>query len=319
MRTAAFAAVLVAAAVSHGQTTPMTPLVKPGEQQPEVKPAPKKDMPKVYDESADGARQIEAAIAKANKHNRRVLIQWGANWCGWCIKLHNTCTTDKDIKKQLSYEYDVVHVDIGRADKNLELVKKYGATLKEGVPYLTVLDADGKPVANQETGSLEKGSVHDPEKVLAFLKQHEAPKVGAEELLTGALARAKKENKLVFLHFGAPWCGWCHKLEDWMARPDIAAILAKDFVDLKIDEDRNPGAAEVQKKYPKRGGIPWFAFLDSDGKVVADSNGEKGNIGFPAKADEVAHFVGMLRKAKRNISDAEVEVLGASLEPKKKD
>jgi thiol:disulfide interchange protein len=296
-------------------TLPLTPLGQPGDAG--AKPKPKAEKAPVYDEKADAPEQIAAALAKAKKNNRRVLIQWGANWCHWCIKLHDVFKSDKDIAKELQYEYDVVFVDIGKTDKNLELVSKYGATLKEGVPYLTVLDADGKPVANQETGSLEKGDVHDPEKVLAFLKKYEATKTPAADLLTAALAQAKEKNKLVFLHFGAPWCGWCHRFEDWMATPEIHAILAKDFIDLKIDEERNPGAEDVQKKYPKRGGIPWFAFLDADGKVLADSNGEKGNIGFPAAPEEVAHFAAMLKKAKRQISDSEVETLAASLTKKK--
>jgi thiol:disulfide interchange protein len=294
-------------------TVPLTPLEKPGEGQPV-----KREKAPTYDEKADAKEQIAEALAKAKKHNRRVLIQWGANWCGWCIKLHDVFKSDKAIAKKLQNEYDVVFVDIGKADKNLELVKKYGATLEEGVPYLTVLDADGKPVTNQETGSLEKGANHDPEKVLAFLKKHETVKTPAPELLETALARAKKDNKLVFLHYGAPWCGWCHKMEAWMARPEVSAVLAKDFVDLKIDEDRDPGAAEVQQKYPKRGGIPWFAFLDADGKVVADSNGKEGNIGFPAAPEEIAHFEAMLRKAKRQISDAEMETLTGSLAKKQK-
>lgn len=316
MRTAALALLLLAAAANAQDKVPLTPLVKPGEVQPDVKLAAK-PKPKVYDETADANAQIAAALAKAKKHNRRVLIQWGGNWCGWCIKLHDTFASNKDLKKELSYEYDVVYIDIGKADKNLDLVEQYGATMKEGVPYLTVLNADGRPVANQETGSLEKGSVHDPEKVLAFLKQHEAAKVPAADLLASALTQAKKENKRVFLHFGAPWCGWCHRLEDWMARPEIDAVLSKDFIDLKIDEDRNPGAADIAKNYPKRGGIPWFAILDADGKLLADSNGEKGNIGFPAKPEEIAHFAEMLKKSKRTISDSEVEALTASLEPKK--
>ena len=47
----------------------------------EPKPAKKP----LYDESADAKQQIAAALAKAKRENRRVLIQWGGNWCSWCI------------------------------------------------------------------------------------------------------------------------------------------------------------------------------------------------------------------------------------------
>lgn len=53
------------------------------------------------------------------------------------------------------YEYDVVLLDVGRFDKNLDLAAKYGADIKSGVPYITILDSTGKLVVNQETGSLE--------------------------------------------------------------------------------------------------------------------------------------------------------------------
>src|SRR5215510_15500317 len=108
-------------------------------------PAPQ-DPPKgkpeaIYDESADGAAQIAAALARAKKENRRVLVQWGANWCGWCRTLHNLCRNDEAIRKELLYEYDVVLVDIGRHDKHVDLLNRYGVDLtKTGVPYLTILD-----------------------------------------------------------------------------------------------------------------------------------------------------------------------------------
>ena len=38
----------------------------------------------IYDKSADGAKQIADALAMAKKENQRVLLQFGANWCGWC-------------------------------------------------------------------------------------------------------------------------------------------------------------------------------------------------------------------------------------------
>ena len=53
--------------------------------------------PSVYDEKADARADLKAALARAQKENKRVLVQWGANWCGWCIKLHDVFKSDKEI------------------------------------------------------------------------------------------------------------------------------------------------------------------------------------------------------------------------------
>jgi thiol-disulfide isomerase/thioredoxin len=170
--------------------------------------AAQKPKPAVYDESADGAKQIAGALAKAKRDHKRVLVQWGANWCGWCIKLHELYRSDKDIAHELLYEYETVFVDAGKFDKHLELAGKYSADFKaHGLPYLTVLDEDGKLVVNQDSGELEvpKSDHHDPSKVLGFLKTNQATPLKADELLAAALARAKSEHKRLYTHFGAPW------------------------------------------------------------------------------------------------------------------
>jgi len=159
----------------------------------------------VYDEAADAGADIAAALAVAARKNKRVLIQWGGNWCGWCIKLHDLFRTDRTIARKILYEYEVVTVDIGRWDKHLDLVERYGADIQgSGVPYLTVLAADGSVLANQDTGSLEEGDHHDPALVLDFLETHQAPYPEAEALLANALDRAGREDKRLFLTFGAP-------------------------------------------------------------------------------------------------------------------
>jgi len=321
---ASFTFVFASLALAQGAPQPSMPLVPAGEGAPAAKPKAQQGSDRarknIYDEHADAKKQIAEALARAKKENRRVLIQWGANWCGWCHKLHELCASDADIKRELLYEYDVVLVDIGEGTQriNTDLIEKYGVDMGKGVPYLTVLDADGKLVVNQDTGSLEEGGDHhDPAKVLAFLKQNQAEPLTAESVLSDGLQRAKEENKLAFVHFGAPWCGWCHRLEDWMARPDVNAILSKDFVDVKIDVDRMVGGPEIFKRYnPKPGGIPWFAFVDpSDGKAREVSEGENGNIGFPAAEQEIARFADMLRATHRRITDSEIQTLVKSLQP----
>ena len=272
----------------------------------------------IYDESADASADIAAALARATANNRRVLIQWGGNWCVWCVRLHELAKKDAKIARTLMYEYDVVLVDIGDWKKNMDLAAKYGADLKgTGVPYLTVLDASGKVLANQETGALEdkEKNAHDPAKVLAFLQAQQAPYEKAETLLAAAQAQAQIEKKQVFLTFGAPWCGWCHKLEDWMATPLPKRLLAKDFVVRKIDVDRTIGGKELKSRYrAKEDGIPWFCVLDAQGKVLGASVDVKDdNIGFPSKDEEISAFAALLTKVAKNLTKEDIDALQRSL------
>lgn len=313
--------VTLSGAAAQVVVSPAAPATPAG-QEPASKPA-KKARANIYDEKADGKAQIAAAVAKARKENKRVLVQWGGNWCGWCHLLHDFFKKDAKVARELLYEYEVVLVDIGQFDKNVELAKSLGAKF-DGVPYLTVLDADGKTLANQETGSLEKAkgdgeAGYVPERVLDFLKKHEAKPLVADELLKGAIEAAKKEQKSIFLHFGAPWCGWCHRMEAWMARPEVAAAIAKDFVDVKIDIDRAVGGkAMIEGMCKNYGGPPWFVFLGADGKEIVNSmHPEKGNVGFPQEPHEIEWFMGMLSKVKKNMSDADVATLKSTLEEEK--
>jgi thiol:disulfide interchange protein len=283
----------------------------------------------VYDEAADTKQQIAAALAKAKRDHQRVLIQWGGNWCPWCILLHQKMTTDPELQKELLYEYQVVHADAGGAnDKNVDLAQSYGADLKSfGYPFLTLLDAEGKPLANQETSALElkgadgqsiggKGAGHDAKKVLALLKANEAPHLEADAVLKAGMDQAAGSGRKLFVHFGAPWCGWCHKLEDWLATDAIAALMAKDYVDVKIDQDRMAGAKQVAAAFsmPEKSGIPWFAIVDPPtGKTLATSTAAKGNIGYPAADDEIAHFMGMLEATRKNLVAADLQAIRASL------
>ena len=41
--------------------------------------------PPIYDESADAQKQLTAALERAKKDNKIILLQFGANWCGWSI------------------------------------------------------------------------------------------------------------------------------------------------------------------------------------------------------------------------------------------
>ncbi len=122
----------------------------------------------IYDESADGSKQIADALALAGKDGKRVLLQFGANWCGWCHKLHSLCAADTDIAARLKSDYVIVLIDVNKGH-NSEVDAKYGHPIKLGLPVLVVLDAGGQQLTTKDSGELEEGNHHSPAKVLAFL------------------------------------------------------------------------------------------------------------------------------------------------------
>jgi glutaredoxin len=108
-----------------------------------------------------------------------VLVDLGANWCVWCHRLHHTLQTDAAVARALNDNFVLVLVDVNHRDgkkRNDAVNGRYGNPIKEGLPVLVVLDADGHQLLTQESGALEDGKdAHDPAKIIAFLQKW-APK-----------------------------------------------------------------------------------------------------------------------------------------------
>jgi thiol-disulfide isomerase/thioredoxin len=225
------------------------------------------------------------------------------------VLLNDLFESDPKIAALLRSEYELVHINVSPKQQNKEFLASY-AIVPQGVPYLVVLDSSGKKITEQETGALENGPKHDPQKVYDFLDKWKATPLDAQKVLDDALSRAGAEKKRVFLHVGAPWCGWCRRLEALLDQPEIASAIEADLIPVKIDTDRMTGGKEVAKKYQTSGGIPWYCVLTPDGKVVATSDIKPGeNIGFPTEPAEVDHIVKMLTDGKSRMSDAQVEAM----------
>ncbi|MCH8964516.1 MAG: thioredoxin, partial [Planctomycetes bacterium] len=86
-------------------------------------------------------------------------------------------------------------------------------------------------------------------------------------------------------------------------------LMGKDFVNLKIDVDRMEHAEDIVKRYQasERGGLPWFVVVDAKGDSLSTSFGPKGNVGYPVEPFEIAHFMGMLTKTKKRMTDGDID------------
>jgi len=124
----------------------------------------------IYNESGDARAEIREALAKATAEHKRVIVVFGANWCYDCHVLDKAFHSP-DLAPILAANYEVVHVDIGRGEKNQDLMTKYEVPMKRGIPGLAVLDADGKLVYSQKNGEFENARALTPGDFLAFLNK----------------------------------------------------------------------------------------------------------------------------------------------------
>jgi thiol-disulfide isomerase/thioredoxin len=90
---------------------------------------------KIYDTQADAKAEVAAAIQQARAEHKRVILDFGGNWCGDCIVLDRNFHSAEN-QALLDKYYVLVHVDIGHMDKNVDIADKYGVPLGKGVPAL---------------------------------------------------------------------------------------------------------------------------------------------------------------------------------------
>lgn len=81
------------------------------------------------------------------------------------------------------------------------------------------------------------------------------------------LAKAKKENKLVFLDAYAVWCGPCKLMvKNIFPLQTVGDFYNANFINVKIDMEKGEGI-ELAKKF-KVQGYPTYLFIDGDGNEV---------------------------------------------------
>ena len=131
----------------------------------------------IYPDPAQAKVDIAAALKQAAATHKRVILDFGGNWCGDChvldIYFHNP-----ENRPILDANYVLVHVNVGQYDANLDLAERYGIPLQKGVPALVVLSDTGKVLYSQKSGEFEAMGHMQPSTVMDFLVQWKPAKPG---------------------------------------------------------------------------------------------------------------------------------------------
>ena len=115
------------------------------------------------------------------------------------------------------------------------------------------------------------------------------------------LAKAKAEQKVVFLDFATDWCGWCKKLDkDTFSQASVAAAM-KGFVAVHVDAEKGEGVG-LAKRYGARG-FPTLVVVDAAGEEIDRIVGYLAPEPFVKEIGRIARGEGTLPALKKQVAD----------------
>jgi len=107
------------------------------------------DEPQPFDETANAVQDVDAALMAAKASGKNVIFALGGNWCHDSRGLAKKFETDP-LKTLINDKFEVVWVDVGHRDRNLDIAQRFGVDKLLGTPTIIITAPDGA-VLNAET------------------------------------------------------------------------------------------------------------------------------------------------------------------------
>ncbi len=125
-----------------------------------------------YDPQVDPAKELVETIRIAQDSKKRILLQVGGEWCGWCHKLDNYIADHAAVSQAIGQHFLIMKVNFSDENKNEAFLAQYPTI--PGYPHLYVLESDGTLLHSQNTVELEEGSSYNEAALLAFVDRWKA-------------------------------------------------------------------------------------------------------------------------------------------------
>ncbi|MHB8477219.1 MAG: thioredoxin family protein [Steroidobacteraceae bacterium] len=128
----------------------------------------------IYPLPAQARTDLAAALAAAAADHKRIILDFGGNWCTDCHVLDHYFH-DAANAPLLQASYILVHINVERMTENLDIAERYQIPLRKGVPALAVLGEKGELLHSQRSGEFETMRSMQSSAVTDFLVRWKPP------------------------------------------------------------------------------------------------------------------------------------------------
>jgi len=123
-----------------------------------------------FEQYANATEQVDAALDRAERTDKRVIIVMGANWChdsrglaGWFAQPR--------FAVMLEAKYELVYVDVGHRDRNIDIAQRFGLKAIKGTPTVLVLSPKGILLNPKSAPQWRNAASRAEEEIFAYFDQ----------------------------------------------------------------------------------------------------------------------------------------------------
>ena len=137
-----------------------------------------------YDKKAEASLAVDAALERAGQTGKRVILVMGANWChdsrglaGWFEKPR--------FANMLRDRYEVVYVDVGKRNRNIDIAQRFGIEKIVGTPTVLVLSPEGELLNPDSAPTWRNAASRDADDIYAYFESFEVERADENDIAGG--------------------------------------------------------------------------------------------------------------------------------------
>jgi thiol-disulfide isomerase/thioredoxin len=120
-----------------------------------------------FDSKANAKADVDAALARAKTAGRLTIIVMGANWCHDSRALAGWFATPR-FAEMLTPSYELVYVDVGYRDRNLEIARRFGIKSIKGTPTVMIIGGDGRLLNKKDSPTWRNAASRTEDEIYSY-------------------------------------------------------------------------------------------------------------------------------------------------------
>lgn len=133
-------------------------------------PAVQTEDPRPFSAAHDAMADVDAALEAADEHGTKALLILGGNWCHDSRALAGKAQ-EEPLKSLLAENYELVWVDVGMRNRNLDVAERFGVMQIVNTPTVLVIGADEQLLNADSVRSLRDAHDRPVESIAAYFEQ----------------------------------------------------------------------------------------------------------------------------------------------------